>query len=155
MKKLTISQLVKKFSASYGTRSFTAVFTRVHYRTPSPTYFFKFHFNIILPSMRRSSKRSLYSSVFGLKYCRHISPFPCVLQVQPTASSLILTLKYHLINNTKYEALYYVIPPSSGLFHSRVFYHQGYAFFSCPTCIVANNQCSCHPYLELFPNRLR
>jgi hypothetical protein len=69
LQKLTVTQVVKKFSAFYGTRKFTTMFTtprhwslswarRIH-STPSHSYFQKTQSNINFPSMPRSSEWSL------------------------------------------------------------------------------------------------
>jgi hypothetical protein len=55
IEKLVVFELVKKFSAFYGTRTFIAILTKFHHSSPSwsvptlPSYFLKIHFNIILP----------------------------------------------------------------------------------------------------------
>ena len=56
-------QLVKKLPALYGNRMFITAFKTAPYHInpahASPFYTLKIHFNIILPSKPRSSKRSL------------------------------------------------------------------------------------------------
>ena len=68
--KLTVPQLVKKFSTFYGTRKFirdrhsSLSSARLIHSMPSHHIsFFNTHFNVILPSMSRFSKWSL-SSIF-------------------------------------------------------------------------------------------
>jgi len=62
LKKLIVTQLVKKFPAFYGTRSFITAFTRARQMYPVQTLncFPKIHSNIILPSAPRSSELSLH-----------------------------------------------------------------------------------------------
>jgi hypothetical protein len=66
--KLTVPEPVKKHPVFYGTRNFITAFTTASHLSPSTTrpiqsmpriQFSKINFNIILPSMRRSSKWSL------------------------------------------------------------------------------------------------
>jgi hypothetical protein len=64
LEKLSDTQLVKKFSAFYDTRTFIIVFTRGHHSCLGwarriQSTFFTTYFSIILPSMSRSSKWSL------------------------------------------------------------------------------------------------
>ena len=64
--KLTGTQLVKKFPAFYGPKRFITTFTTARHLSlsiqsmPPTSHFLKIHFNIILPSMSRSSKWSVF-----------------------------------------------------------------------------------------------
>jgi hypothetical protein len=67
LEKLTVSQIVKKFPAFYGTQRFRTAFTRARHlslswassiQSMSPSPFLKIHFNTILPSMPGSPKWS-------------------------------------------------------------------------------------------------
>jgi hypothetical protein len=76
LEKLTVSQLIKKFPAFYGTRRFITAFTRARHlslswassiQSMSPAHVFKIPFNISLPSTPRSptwspSLRSRYQN---------------------------------------------------------------------------------------------
>jgi len=95
LEKLTVSQLVKKFSTFYGTRRFITAFTSAHhlslswarsiqYMNPTP-HFLKIDLNIILPSTPGSTKWSVtYITVYKhrLAHCynntRYISKFESV-----------------------------------------------------------------------------
>ena len=68
LEKLIFPQQVEKNQAFYRLRRFTAVFTRARHlsltwaraiQSTPPSYFLKYHFNIILPSMPRPSKWAL------------------------------------------------------------------------------------------------
>jgi hypothetical protein len=84
LEKLTVSQLVKKFPAFYGTRKFITAFTKARHLSLSwatsiqsmpPSHFLKIDFNIILPStpgspkwspsLRSPYKKILYSPLFS------------------------------------------------------------------------------------------
>jgi len=58
-----------------------------------PFYFFRIHFNIILPSTPTSSKR-LQPSGFPSKVCMYCLSIPCVPHVPPISSTLLLLLSY-------------------------------------------------------------
>ena len=79
--KLSGSQLVKKFFACYETRRFITTITTARHlslfwprsiQSMLPSPFMKIHFNIILQSMPRSSKWSLY---FGFPHQNAICTF--------------------------------------------------------------------------------
>jgi len=86
--KLTVPQLVKKFTAFYGNCKFTTAFTRtpnlsVYRARPiqsTPFLFIKGPFNIILPSSPRSSKWSL-SFRFPHQDLERLSPLPHTWQM--------------------------------------------------------------------------
>jgi hypothetical protein len=99
LEKLTVSQLVKKFPAFYGTRSFITAFTRARHlplswaswnQSMRPSHCLKIDFNMTLPSTPRSSKwsPSLWSphqnSVCTFLYCKQRSVIlkPFTLQHQ-------------------------------------------------------------------------
>ena len=71
--KPTVSQLVKKFPAFYGTRKFTTVCTTARHLSlysarsimATPSSFLKTHFNTILQSTPRSSHSQLSESIYG------------------------------------------------------------------------------------------
>jgi hypothetical protein len=108
--KLTVPESVKKHPAFYGTRSFITAFTTASHLSPStarPTQsipriqFSNIRFNIILPSMRRSSKWSLsiafphqmhhpsphrYLYVPAISFFLIRSPKQCSVRSNPTRS---------------------------------------------------------------------
>ena len=95
LEKLTGLQLVKKFSAFYGTRSFITAFKRpatYPYPEPArpsphfPSQFLKINLNIILPSAPGSSKWSLSLMFPPPKPCIYFCSLPYVLHV-PSISS--------------------------------------------------------------------
>jgi len=86
LEKLTGSQLVTKFSAFYGTRSFITAFTSARHLSlswaryiqsmaPPPTNFIKPHQHIILPSSLGSSKWS-FSPRFQHQNPVYTTPLP-------------------------------------------------------------------------------
>jgi len=92
--KLTGSQLIKKFSAFYGTRRFNTAFTapitspnlEPDQSIPRPqSHFLKIHFNIILPS----TPRSLSLSSPPPKPCLLLSHLPYVPHSPPISCNLV------------------------------------------------------------------
>jgi hypothetical protein len=85
LENLTVTQLVKKFPAFYGTWRFITVFIQAHpslepYESSShlPVYSSKIYTNIIFPFMPRSCRCSLHQ-VFKLKFCMHfLSPMHAI-----------------------------------------------------------------------------
>ena len=99
LEKLTVSQLVKKFPAFYGTRTFITAFTSARLLSlsrasqvqlmPHPSHFLKIHFNIFSPSTPWSSKWSI-SLRFPQNNPACNSPLtPYVLQAPPNSFQII------------------------------------------------------------------
>jgi hypothetical protein len=109
LEKLSVPELVKKHPAFYGTWRFITAFTTNRHLSPStarpiqsmlPIQFLKINFNIILPSIRSSSKWSL-SFVFLHQnpVCTYPLPHTC-LHVPATLFFLIRSPKQYLVGSS-------------------------------------------------------
>jgi len=97
-----VLQLVKKFPAFYGMRSFiTAITTARHLclswarliQSMSPSHFFQIHFNIIPPFIPKSFKCFLFPWYFLTKPCVHLSSPPYLLHAPPISFFLIWSVE--------------------------------------------------------------
>jgi len=87
----------------------------------SPSHFLKIHFNVILPSMPRSSKLSPFLGSPHQKSCMHFSCPPYVAQNPHISFFLIWSSELYLVRSTEHKA-----PrcnseePSSGLYQEQI-----------------------------------
>jgi len=155
LKKLTVTQLVKKFPTFYGTWGIITTFTKASHMSLSwarcvqstPSHPISQRSILILSShLFLGLLSGLFLQVFWPKFCTHFSFLPCMLHALHISSSLISTPQYviSLIFNkpllNAQTLKYFHLPSNSGSKNVRPWYQTTFLLFltmvPCGTCFM-------------------